>query len=87
MTDKDKEQRDQQARATALWILHSAACAKLLRAHGRSYQADAFEAALSELTEIVAHELGRKRLSAALDWAADQTSQSGTEFDPIPTRH
>jgi hypothetical protein len=71
----------------ALWILHSAACAKLLRSKGRNWQADAFEAALSGLTEIIAGEMGRKRLEAAMNWAAGQASKSGAEYDPIPSRH
>ncbi len=79
--------REEVARVTALWILHSAACAKLLRSKGRNWQADAFEVALSELTEIMSGELGRKRLEAAMDWAATQASKSGAEYDPIPSRH
>ena len=79
--------RQQQARVTALWIMHGAACVKLLRAHGSEMHADNFEAALSELTEIVAHELGRQHLVEALDWAANQADQSGVEFDAIPIRH
>jgi hypothetical protein len=79
--------REEEARVHALWILHSAACAKLLRSKGRNWQADAFEAALSELTEIIAGEMGRKRLEAAMNWAAGQASKSGAEYDPIPSRH
>lgn len=79
--------REQQAKVTALWIMHGAACVKLLRARGRRAHADNFEAALSELTEIVAGELGRAQLVAALDWAANQVWQNGVEFDPVPTRH
>jgi hypothetical protein len=79
--------RDQQAKVTALWIMHGAACVKILRARGRRTHADNFEAALSELTEIVAGELGRAQLVAALDWAANQVGQNGVEFDPVPTRH
>lgn len=79
--------RQQQARVTALWIMHGAACVKLLRAHGSGMHADNFEAALSELTEIVANELGREHLVEALDWAANQAFQNGVEFDPVPSRH
>ena len=64
--------RDHDARVAALWILHGGACAKLLRAHGRVGHADNFEAALSEVAEIVADRVGRDTLSAAMDWASDQ---------------
>lgn len=64
--------REHDARVAALWILHGNACVKLLRAHGRAGHADSFAAALHEVAEIVAGEVGRDILSAAMDWASNQ---------------
>jgi len=60
------------ARIAALSMANGAALAKLLRAHGRGAHADAIEAALSEVAEIVSTEVGRRTLSEAMSWVSDQ---------------
>jgi hypothetical protein len=60
------------ARIAALSMANGTALAKLLRAHGRDDHADAVEAALSEVAEIVSTEVGRHTLSAAMSWVSDQ---------------
>ena len=64
--------RDQRARVAALSVLHASACAKLLRAHGRVGHAANLEAAVDEVTKIVADHLGQDTLTAAMNWASDQ---------------
>jgi hypothetical protein len=61
-----------QARVAALWMVHGAALSKLLRAHGRSEHADNLEAALDEVSDIVAGSVGQPALARALDWVSDQ---------------
>ena len=53
-------------------MANGTALAKLLRAHGRADHADAVEAALSEVAEIVSTEVGRHTLSEAMSWVSDQ---------------
>jgi hypothetical protein len=60
------------ARIAALSMANGAALAKLLRAHGRGDHADALEAALAEVAEIVSTEVGRRTLSEAMSWVSDQ---------------
>ncbi len=60
------------ARIAALSMANGTALAKLLRAHDRDDHADAVEAALSEVAEIVSTEVGRHTLSAAMSWVSDQ---------------
>jgi hypothetical protein len=60
------------ARIAALSMANVAALAKLLRVHGRGAHADAIEAALSEVAEIVSTEVGRRTLSEAMSWVSDQ---------------
>ena len=60
------------ARVAALSVLHASACAKLLRAHGRAGHAANLEAAVNEVTRIVADYFGHDMLTAAMDWASDQ---------------
>lgn len=60
------------ARIAALSMANGSALAKLLRAHGRAVHADAIEAALSEVAEIVSTEVGRRTLSEAMSWVSDQ---------------
>ena len=60
------------ARIAALSMANGNALAKLLRAHGRGGHADAVEAALSEVAEIVSTEVGRRTLSEAMSWVSDQ---------------
>lgn len=68
-----------QARVAAIWLLHGECCAKLLRAHGRDSQADSFETGLSELTELIAAEVGRQELADAMIWAHDQIMASNDD--------
>jgi hypothetical protein len=75
------EREDNNARMAALWIMHGTACVKLLKAHGRSLHAENFEAALREFVDIIADEVGRENLSAAMDWAATQVSVYGSDFE------
>ncbi len=65
------------ARIAALSMANGAALAKLLRAHGRGPHADAIEAALSEVAEIVSTEVGRRTLSEAMSWVSDQVWNCG----------
>jgi hypothetical protein len=60
------------ARIAALSMANGAALAKLLRAHGRGEHANAIEAALAEVAEIVSTEVGRRTLSEAMSWVSDQ---------------
>ena len=54
-------------------MANGAALAKLLPlAHGRGDHADAVEAALSEVAEIISTEVGRRTLSEAMSWVSDQ---------------
>jgi len=76
--------QDYNARMAALWILHGAACVKLLKSHGRALHAENFEAALREFTDIVADEVGHDRLTEAMDWAADQVALFSGELDHSP---
>ena len=65
------------ARVAALWILHGAACAKLLRAHGRTDHAESFDAALKVVAEIVAEQVGLNTLKAAIAWATSEFTGGG----------
>lgn len=76
--------QDYNARMAALWILHGAACVKLLKSHGRVLHAENFEAALREFADIVADEVGHDTLTEAMDWAAGQVSVYSGEFDQSP---
>ena len=80
MTDREHD-----ARVAALWILHGNACVKLLRAHGRAGHAESFAQALHEVAEIVAQEVGREILIAAMDWASSQL-WGGPETAPAAPR-
>jgi len=60
------------ARVAAISMANGAALAKLLRAHGRADHADAIDAALSEVADIVSTEVGRRTLSEAMSWVSDQ---------------
>lgn len=76
--------QDYNARMAALWILHGAACVKLLKCHGKALHAENFEAALREFTDIIADEVGHKTLTEAMDWAAGQVSVYSGGFDEPP---
>jgi hypothetical protein len=64
--------REYRARIAALSVLHACACVRLLRAHGRPAHANDLEAALDEVTRVLAQQLGHDALVAAMDWATDQ---------------
>jgi hypothetical protein len=73
------------ARIAALSMANGAALAKLLRAHGRREHADAIEAALSEVAEIVSTEVGRRTLSEAMSWVSDRVWDCETFASENPT--
>ena len=75
------------ARIAALSMANGAALAKLLRAHGRSGHADAVEAALSEVAEIVSTEVGRHTLSEAMSWVSDQVWNCEPQATESVSRH
>ena len=60
------------ARVAALGMAHVSALAKLLRAHGRNGHADHLEAAVDEVVEIIAKEVGRSTLAQAMSWVTDE---------------
>jgi len=70
------------ARVAAISMANGAALAKLLRAHGRTDHADAIDAALSEVADIVSTEVGRRTLSEAMSWVSDQVWNCD---EPAPT--
>jgi hypothetical protein len=72
MGEEVMRSREYRARVAALTVLQAGACARLLRAHGRGPHADNLEAAVNEVTEILARHLGSRTLTAAMDWASDQ---------------
>jgi hypothetical protein len=78
----DKYNRE--ACVAALWILHGAACAKLLRAHGRTHHAESFDAALKDVAEIVAEQVGPGTLSAAIAWATREFTGLGELPPDLP---
>lgn len=74
------------ARVAAISMANGSALAKLLRAHGRDEHADAIEAALSEVAEIVSTEVGRKTLTEAMSWVSDQVWNCD-DLGPNAVRH
>lgn len=60
------------ARVAALWMAHGAALGRLLRAHGKSTHAANLDAALEEISNILAAEIGRPVLAEAMDWASER---------------
>jgi hypothetical protein len=60
------------ARMAALWMMHSAALSRLLRAHGRDDHADSLEAALGEVGNILTARIGETAFTDAMDWASAQ---------------
>jgi hypothetical protein len=71
-------------RATALWLVHGAALAKMLAAHGRDDHARNLRAALDEAALILAADLDPGLLAEAMSWAADQVWQSdGMTTSPL----
>lgn len=66
-------EESERARLAAASLAQGAAMANLLRAYGRGEHASQLEAALAELTDIIAEQVGREALSDALDWITDQT--------------
>ena len=69
--------RTQSAKLSALWILHGRACVRLLRAHGQEDHAVNFDAALDQITEILAADVGKQTLVDAMDWATDELWECG----------
>lgn len=61
-----------QARVAALWMVHGSALSRLLRAHGRGDHADNLDAALCEVSDIVAGAIGEPVFAHAMDWVSDQ---------------
>lgn len=74
-----------QARVAAIWMVHGALLARLLRASGRDLHARNLEAALAEASDILAEEIGRARLSAAMDWVSERAW--GEAAGPAGPRH
>ena len=79
--------RINQARIAAIWMVHGAALAKLLRANARARHARNLEAALEEAAAIIAEEVGKADLSAAMDWVTEQTWGHGGIAAPGGSRH
>jgi len=77
----------QSAKLIALWIMHGMACARLLRELGRGEHALNFEAALEELKEIMAGEVGRDELSRAIEWASEELWESEVAAGCSRLRH
>lgn len=63
---------DRQARVAALGMMHLAASQRLLEAHGHAEHGANLGAALKVLVDIMAGEIGRDRLSQAIDWASNE---------------
>lgn len=80
-----RDEKTRSARLAAIWMLHGAACARLLRAHGREDQADNMDDALSEVQDILSDELGSEELSDALDWATAQLWESDNAEPTAPS--
>jgi hypothetical protein len=75
------------ARVAAISMANGGALAKLLRAHGRAAHADAIEAALSEVVDIVSTEVGRRTLTEAMSWVSDQIWECGEPMLPSVAPH
>jgi hypothetical protein len=75
------------ARVAAISMANGAALAKLLRAHGRAEHAEAIEAALSEVVDIVSTEVGRRTLTEAMSWVSDQIWECGEPALPSSAQH
>jgi len=75
------------ARVAAISMANGAALAKLLRAHGRAAHADAIDAALNEVADIVSTEVGRRTLSEAMSWVSDQVWHCDELPPGSPARH
>lgn len=70
-----------QARAAAFWMAHAACLARLLRAHGQELHAINLEAAMNEVAEIVARQVGRQTLAQAMGWASSRLEEADL---PVP---
>lgn len=66
-----------QLRAAALWLVHGAALARLLSAHGHERHAHNLQAALDEVAHIIAAETEPGALSDAMSAAADELWEAG----------
>ncbi|MGH6882587.1 hypothetical protein [Hypericibacter sp.] len=75
------------ARTAALWMMHSAALSRLLRANGRDDHADQLEAALSEVGNILTAKVGEDAFTDAMDWASAQLWDQQGFLPQSTTRH
>ena len=81
------DERTQTAKLSALWLLHGRACTKLLRAHGEESHAVNFDAALDQIMQILAADVGKRELVEAMDWATEELWDCGPIEDVCPSRH
>jgi hypothetical protein len=75
------------ARVAAISMANGAALSKLLRAHGRTDHADAIDAALSEVADIISTEVGKRTLSEAMSWVSDQVWDCDDHTPTSAARH
>ena len=73
-------------KVAALWIMHGRSSANVLRAHGQTHHARSQEEAMDALLEILAAQLGRSELAAAIDWVSEnlwsgQATSPGTRIE------
>ncbi|RMD64218.1 MAG: hypothetical protein D6826_03055 [Alphaproteobacteria bacterium] len=87
MADSDEQAHAYQARAAALSLAHGSSLARLLRAHGRDALARQVEGAIEEAYRIVADEVGREALSAAVRWIAERTEPGAGTRAAASLRH
>jgi len=71
---------------TALWVLHGASLAGLLRSHGERGHADNLDFALQAVSHILGKEIGEAVWREAVDWASDQIGIDGHALR-TSTRH
>lgn len=81
------DERMQSAKLSALWLLHGRACAKLLRAHGEDKHAINFDAALDQIMQILAADVGKRQLVEAMDWATEELWDCGPAEHVGSIRH
>lgn len=61
-----------QIRVAALWLVHANSLGDMLRAYGRAGHAEHLDAALEEVSKIVAGEIGQEAWTDAMDWASNE---------------
>ncbi len=79
--------RDRDARLAAFSIVYGAACAQLLRAHGRSEEASQLTGVIESLREIFAIGVGDERLAQALDLVSSEIWALGSGSGNSRARH